>query len=131
VFYTAVPGTVEILLSGQTPIDQSGTLFNLAFQVLELSEGSADLTWLSTEWKIDLTETPFVVNNGLITYSEAQSTSENRGDVTLDFNVDTYDALGLLYHVIGLSTLEGQALINANVNLDSTLDLNDYLTLIF
>lgn len=131
VFYVATPGTVEILLSGQTPIDHSGTLFNLAFQVTELTSGAANLTGTDSEWVVDLNETPFIVDDGLITYSDAPSTSENRGDVTLDFNVNIFDALDLLYHVVGLSTLEGQALINADVNIDSKIDLNDYLTLIF
>ncbi|MCF8263334.1 MAG: T9SS type A sorting domain-containing protein [Melioribacteraceae bacterium] len=130
-FYSAIPGTVDIIISGPTPIETDGVLFNLIFQVKDLSAGTASISGNSNEWPVDVYEKPFTVESGLITYTDAPASSEERGDATLNFIVDFNDALDVLYHFIGLTPLTGQAFINADVNYDSVVDLNDYLTLIF
>lgn len=131
VFYSAIPGVVDVILSGATPIDQSGTLFELMFQVIDGSSGTADLTGLNAEWPVDVLEYPFVVDNGTVTYSDPPSTSTNRGDATLNFVVDVYDAIQVVYHVVGITNLTGQAFTNADADLDGDVDLDDYLTIIF
>lgn len=130
-FYSAIPGTVDIILSGGTPMDNNGTMFYLTFQVIDGSAGSAGLTSTSAEWPVDVLESPLTVVNGSVTYSDHSGTSANRGDATLNFIVDIYDALAVIYHWIGLQPLTGQAFTNADADFDGDVDIDDYLKIIF
>lgn len=130
-FYSAFPGTVDIILSGGNPINTSGTLFYLTFQVLDVNPGSVNLTSSTAEWPVDVLEYPLTIVNGTITYSAASGVSTNRGDATLNYIVDIFDALSVIYHWIGLYPLTGQAFINADVNYDGKVDIDDYLRIIF
>ncbi len=129
--YSAIPGTVDIILSGNSAMDNTGTLFYLTFQVIDGNAGSADLTSTSAEWPVDVLESPLTVVNGSVTYSDNSGTSANRGDATLNFIVDIYDALAVIYHWVGLQPLTGQAFTNADADLDGDVDIDDYLKIIF
>ncbi len=130
-FYSALPGNVDIILSGANPINNSGTMFYLTFQVIDQNAGNINLTSSSTEWPVDVLETPLKVVNGSISYSGNSGTSENRGDATLNFIVDIFDGLAVIYHWAGIYPLNGQALVNADVNFDGDVDIDDYLRIIF
>ncbi|MDZ7764247.1 MAG: cohesin domain-containing protein [Melioribacteraceae bacterium] len=130
-FYSAIPGTVDIILSGANPLNNSGTMFYLTFQVIDGNAGSADLSASSAEWPVDVLETPLTVVDGSVTYSDNSGTSENRGDATLNYIVDIYDALAVIYHWVGIYPLSGQAFINADVNFDGHVNIKDYLRIIF
>lgn len=129
-FYSAIPGTVDIILAGSSPIDASGNLFELTFQVTDNTAGSTSLTGTASEWLVDVLETPFIINDGTVTYSNPPGTSGNRGDATLNFIVDIYDAVSVIYHWAGISTLSGQAFTNADVDFDGDVDIDDYLKII-
>ncbi|RJP62899.1 MAG: T9SS C-terminal target domain-containing protein, partial [Ignavibacteriales bacterium] len=130
-FYSAFPGTVDIILSGNAPINASGTLFYLTFQVIDANAGSTDLTSSTSEFPVDVLEYPLTVVNGTVTYSAGSGTSTNRGDATLNYIVDIFDALAVIYHWIGLYPLSGQAFINADADFDGNVDIDDYLRIIF
>lgn len=130
-FYSAFPGTVDIILSGNTPINTSGTFFYLTFQVIDANAGSTDLTSSTSEFPVDVLEYPLTVVNGTVTYSTGSGASANRGDATLNYIVDVFDALAVIYHWIGLYPLSGQAFINADVDFDGNVDIDDYLRIIF
>lgn len=130
-FYSAFPGKVNIILSGDNPINTSGTLFYLNFQVIDQNAGSTNLTSSTSEWAVDVLELPLTVVNGSVTYSATSGISTNRGDATLNYIVGVYDALAVIYHWIGLYPLSGQAFTNADVDFDGDVDIDDYLKIIF
>lgn len=130
-FYSVFPGKVDIILSGNNPINTSGTLFYLNFQVIDQNAGSTNLTSSTSEWAVDVLELPLTVVNGAVTYNAASGTSTNRGDATLNYIVDVYDALAVIYHWIGLFPLSGQAFTNADADFDGDVDIDDYLKIIF
>ncbi|PKN97256.1 MAG: hypothetical protein CVU43_17555 [Chloroflexi bacterium HGW-Chloroflexi-5] len=129
--YSAIPGTVDILLSGANPINTSGTLHYLVFQVIDGNAGSAGLTATSAGWPVDVIEQPLTIVNGTVAYTAHSGQSVNRGDATLNFIVDIHDALAVIYHWINLYPLTGQALINADADFDGDVDIDDYLRIIF
>ncbi len=130
-FYITSPGTIDIILTGPNPINNSGTLFYLNFQVIESASGSAELASSSAEWLVDVVETPLVVENGTVSYTSHSGPSTNRGDATLNFTVDFEDALAVVYHWIDLYPLTGQAFTNADVDSDGDVDIDDYMKIIF
>lgn len=130
VYYTIYPGTVEILASGYNPITTSGNLFDLTFQIIAGTAGTADVTGLTAEWTVDLYNHPLVIQNGQVVYSNPPAVSAERGDATLNFIVDVYDALAVVYHIVGLVPLSGQAFINADVDFDNDVDINDYIAIV-
>ena len=130
-FYSALAGTVDVILSGATPVNTSGTLFYLTFQVIDGSTGSVNLTSSTAEWPVDVLEAPLTVVNGSVAYSAGSGTSTNRGDATLNYIVDIYDALAVIYHWVGFAPLTGQAFTNADTDFDGDVDIDDYLRIIF
>ncbi|MFC2084231.1 DUF1349 domain-containing protein [Bacteroidota bacterium] len=131
VFYSPSSGTVNILLTGSTPINQSGQLFDITFQIIDNSAGSALLSSTTPEWIVEGTSSPFEIKNGVINYAGPPPVSTNRGDATLNFLVEFDDALSVLYHFIGYSLLNGQALINADADLSGTVNIYDFISIIF
>ena len=129
--YSVSSGVVDVLISGETPIDGDGTLVNLTFQVIDNNAGSTNLTSTTTEWVVDVVNTPLTIVNGIVNYNDNNGTSANRGDATLDYVVDIHDALAVIYHWIDLTPLTGQALINADADFDNDVDIDDYLRIIF
>ena len=130
-FYSALPGVVDVILSGSNPIDTDGTLFHLTFQVIDVNAGSVNLTSETNEWPVDVFETPLTIVNGAVNYNAHSGGSANRGDATLNFIVDIYDAIAVIYHWAGIHTLTGQAFINADADFDGDVDIDDYLRIIF
>lgn len=130
-FYSTAPGTIDAILTGPNPINYSGTLFYLTFQVISSGSGNTGLTGNSDEWLVDVVETPLTIENGTITYTAHSGASNNRGDATLDFTVDFSDALAVVYHWIDIYPLTGQAFINADADFDGDVDIEDYLKIIF
>lgn len=130
-YYSVSDGTIDLIISGTNPIDEDGTLFNLVFQVIDNNSGSATVTSSTSEMKVDVFETPLTIVNGTITYNNNSGTSTNRGDATMNYEVDINDALAVIYHWIDLYPLTGQALINADTDFDSDVDIDDYLKIIF
>jgi hypothetical protein len=130
-YYSALPGKVDIVLSGSPAINTNGTLFNLTFQVIDDNAGNAELTASSSGWPVDVYENPLTVVDGSINYTSHSGTSANRGDATLNYIVDIHDAIAVIYHWAGINTLSGQAFINADADFDGDVDIDDYLRIIF
>ncbi len=130
-FYSISSSTADFILAGSSPINTSGTLFYLTFQVIDGSAGSANVTSSAAEWLVDISSTPLTIVNGTITYSSSSGTSTNQGDATLNYIVDINDAVAVIYHWLGLYPLSGQAFTNADVDFDGDVDIDDYLKIIF
>ncbi len=72
----------------------------------------------------------FDVSDNTFTISEPPVISD-RGDADLNGIVDIMDGVYILWHWIGYIPLTGQALINADANLDGFVNFNDYLAIVF
>ncbi|MFC2133785.1 T9SS type A sorting domain-containing protein [Bacteroidota bacterium] len=113
-FYDPIPGEVGFTAVGSTPISSDGELFSLNFQIIATSAGTDDITATISEWYIDGVPSSFSITNGGITWTDAPSPSDLRGDATLDYAVTIDDATAIINHVYGWSVLtDAQALINA------------------
>jgi regulation of enolase protein 1 (concanavalin A-like superfamily) len=71
----------------------------------------------------DISDNPFTIST--------QPVVPGRGDADLNGIVDILDGVYIIWHWINYIPLSGQALINADVNLDGYVNFNDYLDLVF
>lgn len=117
----SVTDELRIISFGFSPINTSGVLFTLTFEVADGNDGSAAIQGLAADWTVNGGLAPFVVKNGSISYLESQSVSIVKGDASMDFAVDSWDYMTVINHVNGI-TITGQAFLNADVNKDNRVD---------
>ncbi len=129
-FSENVPGTLNFVGVGFTPIATSGTLFKLNFKVIATSAGSANISVNDPDFLVDGSPSVFSTYSGTITYSFQQFTYL-RGDVNLDGQVTVDDALLLdqyLQTLISLSQLQKD---NGDADLNGHLDADDISAILY
>jgi hypothetical protein len=124
IFNHSTSDQLKFIAFGFNEINSSGVLFYVTFEVVDVADGAEPVSAITADWITDGIATPFVINNGTITYSESTSKSIVKGDATLDFVVNTADYIAVINHINGIS-LTGQAFLNADVNGDSRVDALD------
>ena len=130
--YSSIAGQFNFTATGYNTISTDGILFNLNFDVISNTDVSTQITSLPSYWLSNNSSTPALfsaINPGTISIT-SQSTSTVVGDVNGNFNVDFNDAIAIINHVLSIFTLEGQALINADVDLNGHITLADAIGVI-
>jgi len=108
-----------------TPIASNATLGNMSFDII----GSAgEITTL------DLDNLQIGNSNGALQFIDVDGSIEviavRYGDVNNDGNINVFDILGIVDHILNRQTLTGTSLIAANVTGDSSLNVFDILEIV-
>jgi hypothetical protein len=124
--YSTIPGEIDFILSGYTPIAEDGLMFQINFTVADQNPGSTEVYGNISEWKLNYTSSIVTeINSGTITYTAPSGESTLRGDASMDFKVDAEDITVITNHLYLGTALSAQAKINADADLDGSVTLND------
>ena len=130
--YIAIAGQFDFVATGYNDIPTDGTLFNLNFDVISNITGSTLITSQPSYWLSNNSSTPVIfssIHSGTVNIT-SQSSSTVIGDVDTDFNVDYDDAIAIINHVLNIIILNGQGLINADVDHNGRITIADAIGVI-
>ncbi|MCF8316124.1 MAG: T9SS type A sorting domain-containing protein [Ignavibacteriales bacterium] len=124
-------GTIGFNAVGICEINESGTLFELEFQIVAPENGETTITLDIDEWQNNGIPWIDSYKKGKIKYTFNGEVSQVRGDANLDWSIDIGDVLSVIYHLYLDVELEGQSRINSDADLDNEITIIDAIAIVF
>ena len=124
-------GNIRFLSSGTESIDSSGLLFDLIFVVTSNEAGTSAIQSNPQEWNLNnFDKVVDSISTNKIEIIKSRNPSPRIGDANEDHIVNFSDVESISKHLLDISTLNEQGIINSEVNGDGHLSVSDALSIL-